>query len=93
MICLACEVAKQGGTTTVAHTCPESGTWLAAEGHAAGEDLDPTLGSYSVSMHFRIRAVDEHGAREKLTGLVGSLLDDDLVESADIIVSEETVAA
>ena len=89
MECLACEVAKRGGTTTVAHTCPESGTWLAAEGHAAGEELDPTLGYYSVSLHFRIRALDEQHAREKLTGLVSELLDDDLVEAADLFVQVE----
>lgn len=90
VVCWACEVAKRGGSSAgLEHTCPQSGTWLAQEGRDAGEDTPVSLGSYSVSLHFRIRATDELAARQKLTGLVADLLDDDLVQTAEVFVTDE----
>lgn len=88
--CLACEVARRGGNTSgLTHSCPESGVWLAAEGRAEGFDVDPSFGLFTVSMTFRVRAQSELRAREKLSGLVGSLLDDDLVEGVEFVITEQ----
>lgn len=90
-LCLACEVAQRGGNTTgLVHVCADSGTWLAAEGHAEGYDDVPSLGHYTVSMKFRVHAPDELKAREKLSGLVAVLLDDDLVEGVEFVISEDS---
>ena len=93
VVCWACEVGRRGGDSAgLVHTCPDSGTWLAAEAHDAGEHDVASLGVYNVSLHFRIRSLDEQLARHKLTGLVSDLLDDDMVESADFFINEEIPA-
>jgi hypothetical protein len=78
--CLACKGVP--GTT---HTCPGSGTFLAAEAHDSGE-IEAAAGAWpnwQATIHLHLRAPDEQVARQHLTGLMGVLLDDALVAELD----------
>lgn len=86
MSCPAC-----AGAEGAAHTCGGSGTYLAAEAHGAGAvEIAEESGwpRWRVTMHLQMRRPDEASVRERLTGLVADLLDDDLVESADFALTE-----
>lgn len=79
--CQAC-----AGVEGATHTCGGSGTFLAAEAHGAGAveiAEESEWPRYEVTMHLRLRQPDEDAVRARLTRMVGDLLDDDLIESAD----------
>jgi hypothetical protein len=84
--CPACS-----GTEGATHTCPGSGTYVAAEAHGldqveiAEESAWPR---FQVTVNLRMRAPDELTARQRLTGFVSGLLSDDLVEDSDLTIME-----
>lgn len=80
MDCPAC-----AGQPGAAHTCPDSGTFLAAEAHVAGEveEIAQAWPTWEARIGLRLRAADEGAAREHLTRLMGDLLDDALVEGLE----------
>lgn len=88
--CPACD-----GVEGATHTCPESGTFLAAEAHDSGE-IEATAEawpSWDVTIHLHLRAPDEQAARSHLQGLMGALLDDALAVELDFALSERKVEA
>ena len=86
--CPACN-----GVEGATHTCPDSGTFLAAEGHASGEieELAEAWPNWQAIIHLRLRAPDEQEARKCLTGLMGALLDDALVTELDFALKPHEV--
>jgi hypothetical protein len=78
--CAACN-----GTEGVPHTCPDSGTFLAAEAHDSGE-IEATAEAWpnwQATIHLHLRAADDQVARQHLTALMAVLLDDALVSGLD----------
>lgn len=77
--CAACR--GEGGP----HTCPDSGTFLAAEAHDSGEieAKAEAWPNWEATIHLHLRAPTEQVAREHLTHLMGELLDDALVTELD----------
>jgi len=88
--CAACR-----GVPGTPHTCPESGTFVAAEAHVAGEveEIAEAWPDWQATIHLRLRAADEHAAREHLTRLMGDLLSDALVSQLDFALSAWEVRA
>lgn len=88
--CLACK-----GVEGASHTCPGSGTFLAAEAHDSGE-IEATAEAWpnwQATIHLHLRAPDEPEARRCLTGLMGALLDDALVTELDFALGLDEVTA
>lgn len=88
--CAAC-----AGAEGVPHTCPGSGTFLAAEAHDSGE-IEATAEAWpnwEATIHLHLRAPDEHGARKHLTGLMTELLDDALVTDLDFALALHEIEA
>lgn len=88
--CLACQ-----GRAGAPHTCPGSGTFLAAEAHDSGEIEAQTEAwpNWLATIHLHLRAPDEHEARRHLTHLMGELLDDALVTELDFAIELAEVTA
>lgn len=86
--CPACD-----GVEGAAHTCPESGTFVAAEAHASGEieELAEPWPNWDCSISLHLRAPDEQSAREHLTRLMGELLDDALAVEVAFSIMERRV--
>lgn len=87
--CEAC-----AGVEGAVHTCPESGTFVAAEAHDSGE-IEATAEAWpnwQATIHLHLRAPDEQVARQHLTGLMGGLLDDALVAELDFALELAEVA-
>lgn len=84
--CEACANPGQGLT----HTCPGSGTFLAAEAHVAGEveEIAEAWPTWEVRIGLRLRAPDQDAARSHLTHLMRELLDDALVQGLDFALAE-----
>lgn len=74
------------------HTCPGSGTFLAAEAHVAGEVDEIAEGwpRWRATLHLDLAAPDEETARRSLTHFVRELLDDGTVVGADFALDEVT---
>lgn len=88
--CAAC-----AGVEGVPHTCPGSGTFLAAEAHDSGE-LEATAEAWpnwQATIHLHLRAPDEQSARGHLTTLMAELLDDALVVELDFALALAEVSA
>jgi hypothetical protein len=88
--CPAC-----AGVPGAVHSCPDSGTFLAAEAHVAGEveEIAEAWPTWEATIHLHLKAADEHGAREHLTRLMGDLLDDALVAQLDFALTLHAVTA
>lgn len=86
--CAACD-----GVEGATHTCPGSGTFLAAEAHDSGEIEAEAVAwpNWQATIHLHLRAPLEEVARQHLTGLMGALLDDALVESLDFALERAEV--
>jgi hypothetical protein len=84
--CRAC-IEPDGGYV---HTCPGSGTFLAAEAHVAGEvdEIAATWPTFRATLHLELAAPDEETARRSLTHFVRELLDDGTVVGADFALDE-----
>lgn len=79
MRCAACE-----GQLGAPHTCAGSGTFRAEEAYGADAVIAvDELQRFGVRLELRIHAVDEHGARERLTALCEQLLNDDAIAWVD----------
>ena len=94
MKCAACDHPGEG----YAHVCAGSGTYVAAEAYDADavNELMETWPYFTVAVNFKMRAADEAMVRDKLTPLVGVLLNDDLVQSGanfSVTPADEQVAA
>lgn len=92
MSCEACEAARAGRDTSgLVHRCGGSGTFLAAEAHAAGEvdEIAETWPIFATRLSFRMRGADEHMVRERLTPLVAALLEDDMVLECEFTIEAE----
>ncbi len=78
--CPAC-----AGEPGASHTCPDSGTFLAAEAHVAGEveEIAAPWPTWQATIQLRLKAPDEETGRAHLTRLMGELLDDALVSELD----------
>lgn len=83
------------GKEGVPHTCPDSGTFLAAEAHVAGEveEIAEAWPRWQATIHLTLAAADEPTARQHLTRLVGELLDDALVSELDFALELHEVTA
>lgn len=88
--CPACQ-----GVEGAAHSCPGSGTFLAAEAHVAGEvdEIAEAWPRFQATMHLRLAAPDEETARRSLTHFVRQVLDDGTVDEADFALQEWKVEA
>lgn len=80
-----------------AHVCAGSGTYLAAEGHEAGQVEEPSVDwpRFDVHITFQIRALDKPMVRDKLIPLVTELLKDNAVEHSNfsiVLAEQESVA-
>lgn len=86
MSCQAC-----AGVEGAVHTCPGSGTFVAAEAYGADAVTiaeESEWPRWRVTLHFNMRHPDEDSVRSQLVGLVSDLLSDDLVESADFALKQ-----
>lgn len=88
--CPACQ-----GVEGATHTCPGSGTFLAAEAHVAGEvdEIARDWPRFQATMHLRLAAPDEETARRTLTHFVQTVFDDGSVDEADFALQEWEVGA
>lgn len=88
--CQACQ-----GVEGVPHSCPGSGTFLAAEAHVAEEvdEIAEAWPHWQATLHLRLAAPDEDTARRSLTHFVRQVLDDGSVYEADFALEEWTVKA
>ncbi len=91
MRCAACDHPDQG----YAHSCAGSGTFLAAEAHIAGEvdEIAQAWPRFKITIGFRLRALDEQHARDKISGLAAGVLSDDDVEDAEFAIMPLEVRA
>lgn len=94
--CAACRAAARGENAgDYVHTCPDSGTFVAAEAHVIGEveEIAAPWPNWQATIHLQLRAADEATARQHLTRLMGELLDDALVAQLDFALALVEVAA
>lgn len=90
--CPACADPSLG----IGHTCAGSGTWKAAEAHAAGavDAIEQAWPIFQTDLQLRVRGLDEDIVRSKLRALMSQLLDDDqVIEVLFTIRQEEAIAA
>lgn len=88
--CEAC-----AGVEGATHTCPGSGTFVAAEAHVAAEldEIAEAWPRWRATLHLILAAPDEDTARRSLTHFVRSVLDDGTVEGADFALEPWQVEA
>lgn len=88
--CLACQ-----GTPGAEHTCPGSGTFLAAEAHVAGEveEIAAAWPRWQATVHLRLAAPDEEAARQSLTHFVRDVMEDGAVDELDFSIQAWEVTA
>jgi hypothetical protein len=88
--CAACN-----GVEGAAHTCPGSGTFVAAEAYAADEveRLAETWPNWRATIHVTLRAPDEAAARQTLTEWARQVMADDLVWGFDFAMAEHEAGA
>jgi hypothetical protein len=88
-----CEACN--GIEGATHSCPGSGTFLAAEAHVAGEvdEIAEAWPRFEATMHLRLAAPDEETARRSLTHFVREVLEDGAVVEADFALQEYEVKA
>lgn len=90
MACLACQ-----GVQGAPHTCPESGTFVAAEAHVAGEvdEIAAAWPRWEATVHLRLAAPDEEAARQSLTHFVRDVMMDGAVDEVDFALKLYEVSA
>lgn len=78
------------GVEGVPHTCPGSGTFVAAEAHVAGEvdEIAAAWPKWRATIGLGVLAPDEETARQHLTRLMTELLDDAVVTELDFALDE-----
>jgi hypothetical protein len=88
--CPAC-----AGVAGARHSCPGSGTFLAAEAHVAGEvdEIAAAWPRWQATVHLRLAAPDEEAARQSLTHFVRDVMADGAVDELDFAIEAYEVKA